>query len=431
MPRPTQGLADGLGIGDVTLAGQSLRAAITQAVTDVTLMRTIAGASTLAISILDPARDLVRSPIFASRVNVAIDGLGFEFVKLAKAGDLVTVTCEDNTVAALRRRTGVLAAAAGTTTRVGFAQRLVAEVPGAGLIGWPGAEPLKESIGRGTSQAPNEDSWAALVRLATEVGWRCFVVANTIWYGPDSWLMSLPPLTTIREHTGGVDDIDFSADVGKPIATATFTCTADGWAYPPGSLVRIADLGVATGGWLVASINRSLYLEQANVALTSPQRSLAEPTAQTSTAAGDKASQYAGQIVAGGTGLSWPAHAVVTQEYGHNGHPGIDIGVTTGTPITAAGPGSVAAIGISPDGVNTAPPFSGYGNAVLIDHGKGVQTLYAHLSVIQATVGEVLTAGQQIGLSGSTGNSTGPHLHFEVRTNGRSIQPRSVITGNP
>ena len=85
-------------------------------------------------------------------------------------------------------------------------------------------------------------------------------------------------------------------------------------------------------------------------------------------------------------------------------HAGVDLAAPDGTRIRAAGAGVVVAAG----------PAEGYGNAVLIDHGNGFLTHYGHMSEIIATVGQKVRAGQPIGLEGSTGHSTGPHLHFEV-----------------
>ncbi len=110
------------------------------------------------------------------------------------------------------------------------------------------------------------------------------------------------------------------------------------------------------------------------------------------------------------TGAAWvspnPA-AQVTSCYGPRRgrlHAGVDLAAPDGTPIVAAGAGVVVRAG----------PAEGYGNAVLIDHGDGWLTHYGHLSRITVTVGQVVQAGEQIGDEGSTGHSTGPHLHFEV-----------------
>lgn len=98
------------------------------------------------------------------------------------------------------------------------------------------------------------------------------------------------------------------------------------------------------------------------------------------------------------------------QVYNGSGHNGIDFGTKVGTPIYSAAAGTVLGTG------NTDTACSGvsYGKWVLIKHGNGLSTLYAHLSVIQVNAGDMVTAKQKIGLSGNTGYSTGPHLHFTV-----------------
>jgi murein DD-endopeptidase MepM/ murein hydrolase activator NlpD len=100
--------------------------------------------------------------------------------------------------------------------------------------------------------------------------------------------------------------------------------------------------------------------------------------------------------------------AVVTSCFGIRWgrlHAGVDLAAPNGTPIRAAGAGVVI----------TEGPAAGYGNAVLVDHGDGFLTHYGHLSAIIVTDGQRVAAGQPIGTEGTTGNSTGPHLHFEVR----------------
>jgi len=106
----------------------------------------------------------------------------------------------------------------------------------------------------------------------------------------------------------------------------------------------------------------------------------------------------------------------VTADAGGESHPGIDIAVPTGTPIRAAGGGTVTATGYDGE----------YGLYVLITHPDGYQTRYGHASRILVSDGDELNTGQVIALSGSTGRSTAPHLHFEVRRGGRSVDPRSM-----
>jgi murein DD-endopeptidase MepM/ murein hydrolase activator NlpD len=98
-------------------------------------------------------------------------------------------------------------------------------------------------------------------------------------------------------------------------------------------------------------------------------------------------------------------------------HPGIDLHASYGDPIHACRAGVVVSAGW----------LGGYGNAVIIDHGGGMATLYAHQSRMAVTAGEQVSAGQVIGYIGSTGFSTGPHLHFEVRVNGNPVDPAPYL----
>jgi murein DD-endopeptidase MepM/ murein hydrolase activator NlpD len=98
-------------------------------------------------------------------------------------------------------------------------------------------------------------------------------------------------------------------------------------------------------------------------------------------------------------------------------HAGVDFGASCGTPIHAAGAGKVV----------SAEPNDGYGNATVINHGGGLATLYGHQSAFAVSAGQVVTQGQVIGYVGSTGKSTGCHLHFEVRVNGNPVNPLGYL----
>ena len=124
--------------------------------------------------------------------------------------------------------------------------------------------------------------------------------------------------------------------------------------------------------------------------------------------------------------MIWPVNGTITSEFGWRTHPiygtarfhsGIDIGADYGTPIVAAANGVVSYAGW----------ISGYGNAVIIDHGGGVSTLYGHNQSLAVGVGQQVSQGEVISYCGSTGNSTGPHCHFEVRQNGEPVSPYSYL----
>jgi murein DD-endopeptidase MepM/ murein hydrolase activator NlpD len=100
-------------------------------------------------------------------------------------------------------------------------------------------------------------------------------------------------------------------------------------------------------------------------------------------------------------------------------HEGQDIDAQYGTPVQVAAPGRVVIAGWQ----------RGYGNVVYVDHGRGISTRYGHLSAIDVAVGQMVSRGQTIGLVGSTGRSTGPHLHYEVRINNQPVDPKPYLPG--
>ncbi len=120
-------------------------------------------------------------------------------------------------------------------------------------------------------------------------------------------------------------------------------------------------------------------------------------------------------------GMSWPVRGPVTSPYGYRWgrlHAGIDIGAGSGTPIRAAKAGQVVFSGV----------MNGYGNVIVINHGGGLSTLYAHQSRLGARDGQSVAQGDVIGAVGSTGRSTGPHLHFETRVGGSPQNPRPYLS---
>jgi murein DD-endopeptidase MepM/ murein hydrolase activator NlpD len=133
-----------------------------------------------------------------------------------------------------------------------------------------------------------------------------------------------------------------------------------------------------------------------------------------------------GGKVLGSGAMAWPLRGRMTSRYGYRRHPfwggrhfhtGIDIAKKYGTPIKAADSGEVIFSGW----------WDGYGKAIVVDHGRKTTTVYGHLSRIYKRVGAVVAKGQVLGLVGSTGYSTGPHLHFEVRKNGKPVNPMKFL----
>ena len=125
--------------------------------------------------------------------------------------------------------------------------------------------------------------------------------------------------------------------------------------------------------------------------------------------------------------FAWPCYGTITSYFGWRIHPifgdyryhsGMDIAVAAGTPVVAAESGTVI----------LAQWYGGYGNCVVIDHGGGISTLYGHNNSLNVSVGQQVSKGQTIAAAGSTGDSTGPHCHFEVRVNGVVTEPLDYLS---
>jgi murein DD-endopeptidase MepM/ murein hydrolase activator NlpD len=125
----------------------------------------------------------------------------------------------------------------------------------------------------------------------------------------------------------------------------------------------------------------------------------------------------------------WPVEGSLDSGFGvrrnpfggssYESHEGQDIEALIGTPVHAAASGTVIIAGCQ----------RGYGNVVYVDHGNGISTRYGHLSHIDVTIGQSVKQGELLGLVGSTGRSTGPHLHYEVRINNEPVNPRHYLPG--
>ena len=124
-----------------------------------------------------------------------------------------------------------------------------------------------------------------------------------------------------------------------------------------------------------------------------------------------------------GISLNRPVSGIISSRFGvrssirSSAHTGLDIATSTGTPVAAAASGTVT--------------FSGwkgsYGNLLVITHSNGIQTYYGHCNKLYVSAGQSVSAGQTVAAVGSTGNSTGPHLHFEIRSNGVALNPQNYL----
>jgi murein DD-endopeptidase MepM/ murein hydrolase activator NlpD len=180
------------------------------------------------------------------------------------------------------------------------------------------------------------------------------------------------------------------------------------------------------------------YYQQLEAQYAAQRQELEAEKARIDSLVAQLQAQYDAEARAAGGGsgrFAWPERGPITQMFGctdllgepydpscptRHFHTGIDIGADFGTPVGAADAGVVSYVSQGWGG--------GYGNFVLINHGNGYATLYAHLSAVWVGTGQAVHRGQGIGAEGSTGYSTGPHLHFEIRLNGAYQNPLSYLT---
>ena len=178
----------------------------------------------------------------------------------------------------------------------------------------------------------------------------------------------------------------------------------------------------------VARLIHEKQLEQRRQAELEAQRKRKSQTvAQRVTSSGIvEFGEDGGYVKQGSGGMIWPINGSITSEFGWREHPifgsqrfhsGIDIGGDYGIPVHAAASGVVIEAGW----------IGGYGNTVMIEHGGGIVTLYGHNESLAVSVGQHVNQGDVIAYCGSTGNSTGPHCHFEVRLNGEPVSPWNYL----
>lgn len=289
----------------INLNGKPLSADYKNAIVNAFVQRTLMGVSTLTLQLADPYRVLVNS-LVKQGAQLTVDGLSYTLVQFMKASDQLQLVFESTAVHTLRNQyntTGQVTTATGTDV-THFMASLCNPV-GVKLVG-PGyvetwgkltKKPIvKVILGRGTVADPYETSWVAMSRIASQVGWRLWESAGTVYFGPDEYWLgkftnNIPPINrsmgkigmkfpVIREFTPGIQLIDFDWDVGKPYGQASVTCMLDSFEYQIGEIVKIENLGPANGYWMVAGMQRDLFLPQATLSLQVPMpfATLFEPT---------------------------------------------------------------------------------------------------------------------------------------------------------
>lgn len=428
-PPPTASLVAGMAVygpTELTLEGENLSGLVKIVTAD--LDRTIDDAPNLVVQVVDDHNRLLDSGLINIAARTSLDGILFQLHGVARYRRDITLTMLDAAAAEYISdiADAPIVQAPDTGSRGDFLRMLAKRHPWVPVDIETGATPDAElAVNLG------ESIWAAMGRIADEVGWRRTVVANRLLIGSEGWLASRRPPLQIREGEQGVDRIEFDFLAGEASSRAVVICDAALWSAPPTTAVEILDLGPASGEWLVVGARKKLSAAQAAIELGRVQPPLPEPVAPPPPAGYSEpaGTPAGGQVVPGpvsGQGWQWPMAGRISSQFGNRVHPitgnvrlhaGLDIANSTGTPIYAARAGTVTVAGTA----------GGYGLAVYLDHGGGTYTRYGHMSSVGVTRGQQVQQGQKIGLCGSTGQSTGPHLHFEIRPGDTPVNPLPLL----
>lgn len=187
------------------------------------------------------------------------------------------------------------------------------------------------------------------------------------------------------------------------------------------AVIKSRAMGGPTGGAALQSMAPGLTSPENTFALLKDLLQGLESRLQSMRSDVDKRNQ-----LAAATPSIWPTHGWLSSSMGNRAdpltgekdyHPGLDISADRGDPVYATADGTVT----------HAASAGNYGNLVIVEHGYGIQTRYGHLSAFKVTNGQAVKRGDLLGLVGSTGRTTGPHLHYEVRANGRILNPLQLL----
>lgn len=310
-------------------------------------------------------------------------------------------------------------------------------VAAAGLVA--GGTALAKKYERDVAAGPNADNLgnpapvafatAAPTATASPTATRPTLVVYTIQSGDTIWDLAARFGTTVSSIIGS-NSLSASGRIGPgqtivvPTAPGLVVTVKSGqtlWGLAQKYGLKTDDIAKANSLDPNAPLplGSQLFLPGAK-AVSEPVVVASRGTSRTGTTT-SSSSAGGGTSTASASGFIWPVHGPITSPFGlRNGtlHTGMDIAVPKGTPVHAAKAGKVI----------DARWISGYGYAVIIDHGGGVTTLYGHNSKLLVKEGQEVAQGEVIAYSGSTGNSTGPHVHFEIRINDKPVNPRTRLS---
>jgi murein DD-endopeptidase MepM/ murein hydrolase activator NlpD len=423
-------------LGRLRLRGADLSESIASAVIGApTLDLTASEVSQLVFSARDDGFELLESGLFAKRTRIDYLDLAFEIAAVelndADGKPVVTITARSRGAQVMRRTKGARVWRGQSPTQV-MEQR--AKAAGLAFVGEPSAERAQIARLAPKGEKPEND-WDLGARLARELGYITFEAAEVLYFARPTWLVKRAKTLELRwpraDERGEVvpDRIPScrrSTDAGEGRAV---TVTAEvpfelADNYRPGQVLGLKGIPTFNGDYLITSIRTSL---DSTTPVTIDAQTPIDPEPEPPDRPNDDRGVEGGAGAPGspsGSGSGawiWPVAGTITGDFGENRgdhtHTGIDIATANGTRIVASRAGTVRFVGWS----------GGYGNLVIVVHGDGLESYYAHQLRFGCRVGQRLEQGQVLGFVDSTGNSTGPHLHFETRRGGVPFDPASVL----
>lgn len=413
-----------------------LRTDVVDAVLSAKLSLATAEASQLTLTVDDPGLRIARSRIFHGRPPVDYGPLRLEVAGLevgpgASGNGGLTVTCRPRGIGALKRQRGPLLTNNQSPSEVAayWARRV-----GLKFVGQQSPRRPSVFVAGANGDTKAETVWAAIQRWAQELGFIAYEAAGVLYFGKPTWLMAtLPPrgvkwagaatdprIITIPQARRSDDSTE-----GVEVSFTVHPDLAETWLA--GCLIALEGIPSFDSWYLLTGIEVDLADPASMAAISAATPVDPEPQPPDTDKASPDGGTGGGTAPAGAAADRWVHPLRGAGRNNHNFgqqrsnpphvHAGTDIGAATGTPIVAARAGTVTYAG----------PAGSYGNLVKIGHPGGLETRYAHQSRIAARVGQQVRAGDVIGYVGSTGRSTGPHLHFEVRLNGVAQNPDRYI----
>lgn len=279
-----------------------------------------------------------------------------------------------------------------------------------------------------------ESTWACCKRLLDEVRWRMFVREGVIVIASDPALMRGAPSLIVKEGSEPLEGkLNFRWHKALRVAEMDGRMYVRRWQADPGETVDVDGMPAIDRRWLIASTRVSLARGDrlGDLSFRAPQQPLKEPApevAEQPTAESSNGDPAPKGSVGERPGVwIWPTEVqTITSDFGPRTapipgastyHDGLDIGAPSGANVRAVDGGTVKMAG----------PNGGYGNYVSIDHGEGGLTFYAHMAAVLVRGGQRVAKGAIVGRVGSTGNSSGPHLHFGYHVNGQPRDPMSRL----